>query len=122
MTFSNTDKYFLIIDDDKLKGFRYDKNFDFNLDNPEIIYDLPKTNEFVCNQCWTMAIGIDNKLYIHEQGSDHIIVLNGIESENITEEIISSECVIKTNFPQIIRNYVQDCKTSILSKPQIIVE
>ncbi len=104
MSFSPTDKYFLIIDDDKLKGFRYDKDFDFVLDNPDIIYDLPKNGyNVVCNQCWEMAVGVDNKIYIHEYTTDYLIVLDGIESENIKEEIIQCDCLKHGYFPRIPR-------------------
>lgn len=111
MSFSPTDKYFLIIDDEKLKGFRYDKDFAFILDNPDIIYDLPKNdNNVVCNQCWEMAVGVDGKIYLHHQYYDYILVLDGIESGNITETIIQSDCLKRTFFPRIPR--MSGCKAS----------
>ncbi|MBP5502211.1 MAG: hypothetical protein J6Y24_05410 [Bacteroidales bacterium] len=103
MAFSPTDKYYLIIDDNSLKGFRYDNNYDFNLKTPDLVYNLPKTNEIVCNQCWEMALGVDNKIYIHHQNTNQIIVLDGIESGIITEERISSECITTVSFPRIPR-------------------
>ncbi|MBR6277467.1 MAG: hypothetical protein IKR41_01735 [Bacteroidales bacterium] len=103
MAFSKTDKYFLIIDDNKLKGFRYDENFDFKLENPEIVYDLPNENDRVCNRCWEMAMGVDGKLYVHYQNADFIIVLDGIETGNILKEIIQSDCLDISFFPRISR-------------------
>ena len=111
MSFSPTNRYFLIIDDVKLKGFRYDKDFDFVLDNPDIIYDLPMNdNNVVCNHCWEMAVGVDGKIYLHHQNNDYILVLDGIESGSITEEIIQSECLNLAFFPRIPR--ISDCKAS----------
>lgn len=114
MSFSPTDKYFLIIDDDKLKGFKYNKDFNFVLDNPDIIYDLPQNNNDVCNICWEMAVGVDGKLYIHKHLSDYIMVLDGIETENITTDIIKSDCLSKLSyFPRIPRTKEnQGCKLS----------
>ncbi len=110
MSFSPTDKYFLIIDDEKLKGFRFDKDFYFVLDNPDIIYDLPNDDNVVCDQCWEMAVGVDGKIYLHNQYYDYILVLDGIESENINESIIQSNCLKRAFFPRIPR--ISDCKAS----------
>ncbi len=109
MSFSPTDKYFLVIDDDKLKGFKYSKDYEFILDNPDIIYDLPKENNVV----WEMAVGVDGKLYIHAGITDYIIVLDGIESENITKTIIRSDCLKHGYFPRIPR--IADTKKCKLS-------
>ncbi|MBR6278565.1 MAG: hypothetical protein IKR41_07415 [Bacteroidales bacterium] len=103
MTFSNSGKFFFIIDNNKLKGFKYNNNFDFHLINPDIIYNLPKDNDIICNSCWEMAVGNDNKLYIYQHQSNYIIVLDGIESGNITKKIIESECLKFTKFPKIMR-------------------
>ena len=103
MSFSPTDKYFLIIDDEKLNGFKYSKDFNFVLDKPDVIYNLPKKHDVVCNLCWEMAVGVDGKLYIHELLSDFIIVLDGIESENITKTIIQADCLQYGTFPRIPR-------------------
>ena len=104
MTFSPTDKYFLVIDGNKLKGFAYDKKFNFVLDNCDIVYDLPNDNNNEdCNSCWEMAIGVDGKLYIHNQYKEYIIVLDRIESGHITETIIQSNCLKSGYFPRIPR-------------------
>lgn len=115
MSFSPTGKYFLIIDDDKLKGFKYSKDFDFVLDNPEIIYALPSQNkDVVCNNCWEMAVGVDGKLYIHELLTDSIKVLDGIESGNITKTIIQADCLQYGYFPRIPRTAEnQECMVSV---------
>lgn len=115
MAFSPTDKYFLTIDDEQLKGFKYDNDFDYVLDNPDIIYNLPKDNNVVCNQCWEMAVGVDGKLYLHSQYYDNILVLDGIESGNITETIIQSDCLKRTYFPRIPRMIPPNkCKISAI--------
>lgn len=113
MAFSKNDKYFLIIDDNKLKGFKYEGNFNFDFENPEIVYDLSENVITNCNLCWDMAIGNDSKLYIHHQYADYIIVLDGIESGAITEERITSECLTSTHFPLIPRiSIVSVCNVS----------
>lgn len=101
--FSKSDKYFLIIDNFNLKGFLYDNDFDFNFDNPDMVYDLLHESDFVCNECWEMAIGVDGKIYVHHQTTDYIIVLDGIEEGNITEDVIQSECLKTAFFPRIPR-------------------
>ncbi|MBQ3691232.1 MAG: hypothetical protein II937_15395 [Bacteroidales bacterium] len=104
MSFSKTDKYFLIIDDDKLKGFRYDESFDFNFENPEIVYDLPKRDYDGYNNVWSMALGVDDKLYVCNYKTNYVVVLDGIETGNITQEIIKSDCLIFAgHFPGIPR-------------------
>lgn len=114
MSFSKIDKYFLVVDGCQLKGYLYDNAFDFNLDNPDIIYDLPCENEIVCNHCWDMAVGVDGKLYICKYSSDWILVIDGIEEGLITEEIIKSDCMIMSNFPRIPRmaDYHPSCRAS----------
>lgn len=115
MAFSPTDKFFLIIDNEQLKGFKYDNNFDFVLDKPDIIYDLPKDYNVVCNQCWEMAVGVDNKLYLRKNQTDYLLVLDGIESGNITEEKIQSECLNNAYFPRIPRMPdTKKCKLSAM--------
>ncbi len=99
---SNNDLYFLSIYDNKLNGFRYDKGFNFDFDNPDITFKLSKDPNNVSND-WDMAFGEDGKLYIYNQGSSYIIVLDGIESGNITEEHISSNCLEDVLFPRIPR-------------------
>ena len=103
MAFSKNDQYFLIIDDNKLKVFKYEGNFNFDFENPAIVYDISEDVNTGCNHCWDMAIGNDGKLYIHHQYADYIIVLDGIESGNITEKRITSECLTYTHFPHIPR-------------------
>jgi hypothetical protein len=102
VSFTENDKYFLIIDDSKLKGFKYDENFDFNLENPDIVYGLPEKEK--ANILWCMNLGNDGKIYIHCDFCDYILVLDGIETGEITEERILSDylkCMIV--FPQITR-------------------
>lgn len=103
MSFSKTDKYFLIVDDNKLKGFLYSANFDFNLDNPDIVYDLPYEGEYNLNQFWNVEEGPDGKLYVKHSISGYITVLDGIEEGNITEENIQSERFQAIVFPHIQR-------------------
>ncbi|MBQ3656206.1 MAG: hypothetical protein II956_05070 [Bacteroidales bacterium] len=68
-----------------------------------------------------MAVGVDGKLYIHHQMTDYIIVLDGIEENNITEETISSECLKSGYFPHLPRiSYKPPCLE--IMKPKIIVE
>lgn len=99
--FSKTDKYFLFIDNSKLYRILYNNDFNLKFENPELAYELPTTKEIECNSCWSMAIGVDGKLYVHAYHEDYIIVLDGIEEGNITEEIIKSECLGATVFPRI---------------------
>lgn len=114
MSFSKNDKYFLIIDNGKLKGYKYSNNFDFNINStPDIVYDLHPEKENTSNNLWDMAIGVDGKIYIHYHDDKSITVLDGIEDGNITEEKITSECLSATKFPNIPRKYKNyDCQTS----------
>lgn len=99
---SNNDLYFLSIYDNKLNCFRYNKKLDFDFDNPDITFNLAKDNNVVYND-WEMSFGEDDKLYIYNQGTDYILVLDEIESGNITEELISSNCLEMVSFPRIPR-------------------
>ena len=112
--FSKSDKYFLIIDDCKVKGFLYDNDFDFNLDCPDLTYNLPREKDYGYNLHWEMAVGVDGKLYVHNQATNYFMVLDGVEGGNITEEIIQSECITGAYFPRIPRmaDYHPSCRAS----------
>ena len=99
---SNSDLYFLSIYGNKLNGFRYNNKLDFDFDNPDITYNLVKDPNVVYDD-WEMTFGEDDKLYIYNQSSDYILVLDEIESGNITEECISSNCLEMVSFPRIPR-------------------
>ena len=107
---SSNDKYLLSIFDNKLNGFSLNNSVDWDLDNPDIVYDLPKENETISHE-WEMALGIDNKLYIHNQNTNYIEVLDGIESGQITKERINSNCLELTTFPQIPRQIAPETET-----------
>lgn len=110
MAFSKTDKFFLIIDEGLLKGFKYDKNFDFVLDSPDLVYDL---SNYMASNVWEMATGIDGKLYVYQFLADYIIVLDGIESGTITQDVIKTGKLGYANFPQISRRIeTPDCNAS----------
>jgi len=112
-SFSKTDKYFLIIDENKLKGYLFDENFDLNFESPDMVYDLSRGIETNYNHVWTMAVGVDGKLYIHNQTTNFITVLDGMEDGNITEETITSDCLNGFYFPRIIRQpFKPSCRAS----------
>ncbi|MBR4323895.1 MAG: hypothetical protein IKP73_00045 [Bacteroidales bacterium] len=112
-SFSKTDKYFLIIDENKLKGYLFDENFDLNYESPDMVYDLSRGIEVNYNYDWTMAVGVDGKLYIHNQTTNSITVLDGVEEGNIVEETISSDCLTVFYFPHIIRQpFKPSCRAS----------
>ena len=123
IAFSETDKYFLIIDDNTLKGFRFNGTFDFDTEKPDISYKL--TEETISNTLWNMCLGNDGKIYIHNISSDCIMVIDGIEAGNMTSEIIQSECVKNclNLFPQIPRlQKIQSTPCPEIEKPKIICE
>lgn len=112
-SFSKTDKYFLIIDENKLQGYLFDENFDLNFESPDMVYDLSRGIETNYNHVWTMAVGVDGKLYIHNQTTNFITVLDGMEDGNITEETITSDCLNAFYFPRIIRQpFKPSCRAS----------
>lgn len=113
-SFSKTDKYFLIIDDNMLKGYLFDEKFDIEFESPDMIYDLSSGIETHYNHAWTMAVGVDGKLYIHNQTTNFITVLDGVEEGDIKEEIIGAECLSGFYFPRIIRKpYNLICRASV---------
>ena len=121
--FSENDKYFLIIDDNILKGFDFNGTFDFDIEKPDVWYKLPE--ETTDNKLWDMRLGNDGKIYIHNTSSDCIVILDGIETGNITSEIIQSDCIKHCHnlFPQIPR--IQKTKSAPcpeIEKPKIICE
>jgi hypothetical protein len=100
--FSKND-YFLIYEDHKIKLYKYDANFYFDFDYPDFVYTFPK--EYENNICYYMGLGCDGKLYVYLNNSD-FLVLDGIDSGNVTEEIIKSDCNdgLWIRFPRV-RNF-----------------
>ncbi|MBR4266997.1 MAG: hypothetical protein IKQ46_13170 [Bacteroidales bacterium] len=87
IAFSEKDKYFMIIDEGKLKGYKYYSDYDFSFTNPDFIYDISSGGKF------SIALGLDGQLYVYKQNWDYIMILDGIESGNITKNIVKMDCL-----------------------------